>query len=243
MSGYLCHCAFWGELVGGWASLVWTDPAVSPLRRLQKTELAKKGLSGKENFMELFAFFSYTFVMAFTPGPNNLMAMSESRRAGFRGAAPFLWGLFVSFFILNGVIYGCIHSLQSVLPLIEIPLKAVGSAYILFLTYKMFASSAGGSGNAVDKGKRFLAGMLLNFTNVKVMIFMLIGYTSFILPNYASEAAVVALGVAMCLACAASNVVWALAGAALDRFFKQYDRQVNWILAALLVFSVAEIWL
>ena len=93
--------------------------------------------------MELIAFLSYTFVMAFTPGPNNLMAMSESRRLGFRGAAPLLWGLFVSFFILNGLIYGFIHSLQAALPWIEIPLKAVGSAYILYLTYKMFAPSAG----------------------------------------------------------------------------------------------------
>ena len=194
--------------------------------------------------MELIAFLSYTFVMAFTPGPNNLMAMSESRHLGFRGAAPLLWGLFVSFFILNGVIYGCIHSLQAALPWIEIPLKAVGSAYILYLTYKMFAPSAGGgSGKAVDKGKRFLAGMLLNFTNVKVMIFLLIGYTSFLLPVYTSEGLIVGLGIVMCLACAASNVVWALAGAALDRFFKNYERLLNWILAALLIFSVIEIWL
>ena len=108
----------------------------------------------------------------------------------------------------------------------------------------MFAPSAGGgSGKAVDKGKRFLAGMLLNFTNVKVMIFMIIGYTSFLLPVYTSEGLIVGLGIVMCLACAASNVVWALAGAALDRFFKNYERLLNWILASLLVFSVIEIWL
>lgn len=193
--------------------------------------------------MELVAFLSYTFVMAFTPGPNNLMALSESRRLGFRGAAPLLWGLFVSFFILNGIIYCFIHSLQAALPWVEIPLKAVGSAYILFLTYKMFAPSAGGSASQEAKGKRFLAGMLLNFTNVKVMIFMIIGYTSFILPMYDDEGVGIALGLLMCLACSASNVVWALAGAALDRFFRHHEAVLNWVLAALLVFSVVEIWL
>lgn len=194
--------------------------------------------------MELIAFLSYTFVMSFTPGPNNLMALSESRRMGFCGAAPLLWGLFVSFFILNAIIYSCIHSLQAALPWMEVPLKAVGSAYILYLTYKMFAPSAdGGSGKNAGKGKRFLAGMLLNFTNVKVMIFMIIGYTSFILPAYTDELLIIGLGVVMCLACSVSNVAWALAGAALDKFFKNYERLLNWILAALLVFSVVEIWL
>lgn len=39
--------------------------------------------------------------MAFTPGPNNLMAMSESRRLGFRGAAPLLWGAVRQLFYLK----------------------------------------------------------------------------------------------------------------------------------------------
>ncbi len=80
-------------------------------------------------------------------------------------------------------------------------------------------------------------------TNVKVMIFLIIGYTSFIMPVYSDQQAVIALGLVMCLSCSAANIVWALAGAALAHFFKQYERQMNWVLAALLVFSAAEIWL
>lgn len=192
--------------------------------------------------MELTAFLSYTFVMAFTPGPNNLMALSESRRAGFRGAAPLLWGLFVSFFLLNGLIYSAMSFLQAALPWIEGPLKAAGSAYILFLTYGMFAPSAGNR-RRPGRGQRFLAGMALNFTNVKVMIFLMIGYTSFILPVYTDKAVITALGAVMCLACSAANLVWALAGAGLDRFFKRREKQVNWVLAALLAFSAAGIWI
>lgn len=33
----------------------------------------------------MLGFFSYSLTMAITPGPNNIMAMQESRQRGFRG--------------------------------------------------------------------------------------------------------------------------------------------------------------
>ncbi len=93
--------------------------------------------------MELAAFLSFTFAMSFTPGPNNLMALSESRRLGFRGAVPLLWGLFFSFFILNAVSFNCMYSIRAAMPWLELSLKAMGSAYILFLTYQMFVPAEG----------------------------------------------------------------------------------------------------
>ncbi len=193
--------------------------------------------------MEVFAFLSYVVIMAFTPGPNNLMALSASRRLGLRGAAPFLGGLFVSFFFLNGVIYCCIHSLQAVLPQITVPLQAAGSAYIIFLIYTILVPARTGCKAAPNKKTLFLAGIFLNLTNVKVMLFMLIGYISFILPAYQTPLAILSWGVLMCLAASASNVIWAVAGAGLDRFFKRHERIVSVGIAVLLLISVVEIWI
>lgn len=193
--------------------------------------------------MELLAFLSYTWIMSITPGPNNLMALAESRRAGFRGAAPFLWGLFVSFFIVNGIVYGSLQFLQEGLPWIEGPLKLIGSAYIAYLAYAMVRPAAGRAQKDSGKERQFLAGMVLNMTNIKVIIFMSIGYTSFIFPVYEEWWIRIGLGIVMCLACTASNLIWAAAGAALDRFFTRYDKAVNRVLAALLLLSAAEIWL
>ena len=39
--------------------------------------------------MDLAAYLSYCFVMRFTPGPNNLMSLAQSRERTFRGALPF----------------------------------------------------------------------------------------------------------------------------------------------------------
>ena len=87
---------------------------------------------------ELAAFLVYCIGMSFTPGPNNLMSLSVSQKVGFKQAAPFLWGLFFSFFIIDGAAYFCSATLQELIPQLETPFKALGSLYILYLTlYKI----------------------------------------------------------------------------------------------------------
>ena len=61
--------------------------------------------------MDLAAYLSYCFVMRFTPGPNNLMSLAQSRERTFRGALPFLLGLHVSLFSMCTVIYLFIHEM------------------------------------------------------------------------------------------------------------------------------------
>lgn len=38
-------------------------------------------------------FLSYVFITAFTPGPNNIMSMSNASRLGFKKAFPFNLGI------------------------------------------------------------------------------------------------------------------------------------------------------
>ena len=39
-----------------------------------------------------FSFLTYAVVTAVTPGPNNIMSMSNGSRNGFRGRCPLIWG-------------------------------------------------------------------------------------------------------------------------------------------------------
>lgn len=39
-----------------------------------------------------FSFLTYAVVTAVTPGPNNIMSMSNGSRKGFRGRCPLIWG-------------------------------------------------------------------------------------------------------------------------------------------------------
>ena len=44
-----------------------------------------------------FAFLTYAVITAATPGPNNIMSMSNGGRLGFKGALPFNFGILAGF--------------------------------------------------------------------------------------------------------------------------------------------------
>ena len=140
---------------------------------------------------ELAAFLVYCIGMSFTPGPNNLMSLSVSQKVGFKQAAPFLWGLFFSFFIIDGAAYFCSATLQELIPQLETPFKALGSLYILYLTYKIVKPQPASAEKEEKniKSRLFISGFVLNLTNVKVMLFFLMGYMVFILPAFMATSA------------------------------------------------------
>lgn len=212
-------------------------------RRIFSVSKACGGSLSWRETMELAAFLSFVATMSFTPGPNNLMALSQSRRLGFFGALPFLAGLFISFFIIDALVVLCLQSLQGILPRIEVPLKVAGTVYILFLTYKTAMPPGEKTAVQPGSGTLFMSGILLNLTNVKVILYMIMGYISFILPAYASIFMIAILGAVMCLAASLSNILWALAGAGLSRLFNRYEKWCSAVLAMMLLFSAAEIWL
>lgn len=93
--------------------------------------------------MDLAAYLSFCFVMSFTPGPNNLMSLAQSRERTFRGALPFLLGLHVSLFSMCTVIYLFIHALEDILPLMDLPLRILGALYLVYLTVRLFMKTEG----------------------------------------------------------------------------------------------------
>lgn len=193
--------------------------------------------------LDFAAYLSFCFAMSFTPGPNNLMAMALSRKLGFRGVLPFLVGLHVSLFTVCTLTFLFIQSLQAVMPHIEIPLKAIGSTYMLFLTYKLFKTRRGTRLTPDAKGRLFFSGLLLNLTNVKVALTDFIGYTSFILPAGYPPLASWLLGLCIYLFCSAANFTWAFGGTFLDRFFASHERAISCVLAAMLIYCAVRIWL
>ena len=134
--------------------------------------------------MDLAAYLSFCFVMSFTPGPNNLMSLAQSRERTFRGALPFLLGLHVSLFSMCTVIYLFIHALEDILPLMDLPLRILGALYLVYLTVRLFHEKR----KEKDKDHRFqtalffFSALLLNWTNVKVALFMMVAIRLFCFP-------------------------------------------------------------
>jgi len=88
----------------------------------------------------LAVFLSYVLVTSFTPGPNNIMSMSNASRYGFRKSIRFNYGVFFGFFGIALLCSLFSVALFSFIPAIKSTMTGIGAAYILWLAWKTYHS-------------------------------------------------------------------------------------------------------
>lgn len=190
---------------------------------------------------QLTDFLMYCFVTAYTPGANNLLSMSNAIRLGFRRSVRFNLGILSGFFIIMTICTVCSATLVSYLPKVKPVMQILGALYMLYLAWKVWKSptnlEAGGG-----KEAGFLSGMVLQFANPKIYIYAITAMTLYILPIYHSIGAVVGFTVVLAVIGASGSFVWALFGTVFCRFFSKHARLVNIVMALLLVYCAAALF-
>ena len=193
--------------------------------------------------MELpwIALSSFVLVTTFTPGPNNISAMSVGIAAGYNKALPFLGGIVLGFFLVMCFCALVAAALLAAFPWLQVVLRIGGSLYIAWLAVHTFLS-----GVAADpSGKPLLGfanGLLLQVLNAKVIVYGLTLYSTFVAPlsGRAGPLAVSAALFALVGFCATST--WALAGSTFTRVLSRpLARRITFgVLALLLLYSAVE---
>ncbi|WP_059005429.1 LysE family transporter [Bittarella massiliensis (ex Durand et al. 2017)] len=191
---------------------------------------------------DLSDFLIYCLITAYTPGANNLLSMSNAARLGFRRSFRFNLGILAGFAVVMSACTLFSTTLYSSLPKVKIFMQLFGAAYMLYLAWKVWKSSA--DVNA-DSGKEasFLSGMLLQFANPKIYIYAITAMTLYILPVYHSAAAITGFTVLLALIGASGSFVWALFGSAFCKFFSKHTKAVNLVMALLLVYCAVALFL
>lgn len=190
----------------------------------------------------LYDFLIYCFITAYTPGANNLLSMSNAIRLGFRRSVRFNMGILAGFSIIMTVCTVFSAALYSFLPKVKTAMQIAGAAYMLYLAWKVWRSSADLS---ADSGKEasFLSGMILQSANPKIYIYAITAMSLYILPAYDHPGTLAGFAVILSLIGASGSFVWALFGAAFCRFFSGHTKAVNLIMALLLVYCAAALFL
>ena len=187
------------------------------------------------------AFLTYAFITAATPGPNNIMSMSNGGRLGFRGALPFNFGIWAGFSAVMLLCTAFCTTLTNLIPAVKTPMLIAGAAYMLHLAWGTFRSS----GVIDDDHSRsgFYAGMLLQFINPKIYIYGIMSMQAYILPFYAGEPLTLAL-FALLLAFIGFvfTLCWSAFGSAFRLLFSRHTKTVNTIMALLLVYCAASLF-
>lgn len=188
------------------------------------------------------SFFTYAVVTAVTPGPNNIMSMSNGSRRGFWGALPFNLGILAGFSAVMILCTAFCALLSAWIPKIKMPMLTAGACYMLYLAWETFHASGAIEEDHSRDG--FLSGLFLQFVNPKIYIYCIMSMEAYILPFYSGQVLPL-LGFALLLAFIGFlfTLLWSAFGSMFKWLFSSRARLVNTVMAALLVWCAISLFL
>jgi threonine/homoserine/homoserine lactone efflux protein len=192
--------------------------------------------------MDYLALSLFAISSSITPGPNNMMMLASGVNYGFRRSVPHLLGISLGFcFMILAVGLG-LAAVFHQFPILHTVLKVVGTAYMLWLAYKI-ATSTGKVEGKNGEPMTFLQACAFQWVNPKAWMMGLGALSTYPLPTqpYLPQVFLVAaVFTAFNLPCVA---VWLGLGTGLKRYLDQavYLKAFNRLMATLLVISLYPI--
>ena len=189
----------------------------------------------------LSTFLTFTFVTAFTPGPNNILALNSGSRYGFQGSLPVMLGICTGFFYVMCLCGAIALSVSVISEKMIMVMKYIGCIYMLWLAWKIASAKTEDIDTGIKTG--FMNGFILQFVNIKIITSGLAAFSGFVLPYYDTFPAIIAFILILSLIGNAGTLTWAVAGSALQRFFKQNMRTANSVMGLMLLFCAVNMLL
>jgi len=192
---------------------------------------------------DLPALILFAFVSSGTPGPNNALLWASGLQFGFRATVPQVLGTSAGIGVLALAVAAGLGVVVTGVPEVELTLKLVGSAYLLFLAFQL-AGGAAIQRTQMTRPLRFHEAAAFQSLNPKAWLFALAAVSTFRpddLPVAVGSAVVILTIVLVVIPTAA---IWAGGGTALHRLTtdRRMHRALNGALALLLALSIAFIW-
>lgn len=195
--------------------------------------------------MNWVVFFSYVVVSCVTPGPNNLMCMVNGTKYGFRKSIKFCFGVATGFLLILLCAIGCNLFLYHHIPQIISIMTPLGALYILWLAWTIWRDKPKEKKESrfrLDTTSFFVA-VILQFANPKGLLYGLTLITNFVFPYDHSVGMCALVLVINWFTVFFSNILWLLFGSMFQRFFEQYKRGLNAVMALLLVYCAVSLFL
>ncbi|MEM6780910.1 MAG: LysE family translocator [Pseudomonadota bacterium] len=188
------------------------------------------------------SFLYFMFIAAITPGPNNVMLTASGINFGYKRTIPHMLGIIVGFNVL--IMCGAlgVGSIYQAFPQIEWILKGLGSAYLLYLAYRIANAGRVGLKEQKESAKRpmnFFEAAGFQFVNPKAVVFAFAA-ASFLPKEFTLMESLIVMLVCSTIASVISTNVWALFGKMIAKLFRN-DRArqiINVILALLLLATI-----
>lgn len=198
---------------------------------------------------QLLALSVFAAVSSGTPGPNNLMILTSGVNFGMKRSIPHLMGITLGFCFMIFCVGMGLQTMFAVVPQLETILRYAGTAYLLWLAWKIANSGPVGEGKAAGaKPMGFWSAAAFQWVNPKAWFMAISAITT-----YASTAASAEVGsklVQVLLVVLIFGIInlplvacWGWFGSAMRRFLQDPKnlKMFNVTMAVLLVASLYPI--
>lgn len=193
----------------------------------------------------LVSLLAFTAVTTFTPGPNVLLVTASGANFGFRRTVPHMLGIIVGFPVMTVAIGFGLGQLFKTEPMLQVILKYVATAYLLYLAYRIATAHRSDDVAARARPMTFLEAIAFQWVNPKAWMMAVgaIGAYTTVGGNATAETLLIALVFGAMSVPGVS--VWALFGTAIGRFLRSHKamRIFNLTMAGLLVASLVPVFL
>lgn len=181
---------------------------------------------------ELAGLLVVAFVSSVTPGPNNVLLWGSGTMFGVRATLPHIVGTAVG-----------IGAMVAAAPLLGLAMKVGGSIYLLFLAVRIARTDALATAD-VARPLGLLPAAALQVINPTAWVFAIGAVTTFRPGELPFVAGSVLVAGVMALVIIPTAALWAGAGGMLGRFLANQGsrRIVGFVLAAMLIGTIASVW-
>jgi threonine/homoserine/homoserine lactone efflux protein len=182
----------------------------------------------------------------FTPGPSTLLAAASGARFGVRSTIPLMAGVAAGLASLMIAAAAGLMVLLQAVPSIHTIVKVLGSAYLLWLCWKISRTTLGGDETSLLKSPvGFGAGMAVLLANPKAWSMAIAASATYaeLVPNATLLALM--LGAVFSVVATLATLFWCAGGVMLGNTLRS-SRQwktVNLVLAGLTALSIIPLWL
>jgi len=184
----------------------------------------------------------YAFSTAITPGPNNLLTLNTVGRFGIKKSWPLLVGIISGIMIILSLSATLSFLLNQVIPQLTLLAKYCGAIYIVYLAYKIYTSKPVDADTNIPQPS-FKTGLILQFLNVKIILYAITSLNSFVLPYTQDLIPVILYALLLTMISVVCLWTWALLGVLVSDLMRRYTKAINTILALILLESVVSLFI
>ncbi|MEW6694941.1 MAG: LysE family translocator [Pseudomonadota bacterium] len=167
------------------------------------------------NHSELVALLVLATATTFTPGPNTTLSTALAANGGLRHALPFVCAVPVGWSLLLVLSNAGVGAMVLAMPALRLGIVWGGVAYLLWLAWRLARTAAWATAHAKPPPVSFARGVALQFLNIKAWMLSLSVVAGWIQGHALTGTRFALVLAVMVLYALASNLTYAVMGAAL----------------------------